>query len=149
MTENKQAFTHISVNDGSDDDVIIQAGAPASSVSRVATHKPVEAFDETEERVFVDEDGDVLEDAVDDYGEDGDVADEDDETFEVVDDNQATEASVDQHSSGASSRKKDTYHETTLEDLQDTSMSGTQKVVIGVVLGILVVAIIYFTFFLK
>ena len=165
MTDQKQTFTHISVNDGSDDDIVIQAGAPAVAskvarrVSVSADHADIEDGEEAAD-VSLGEDvsGEVEEDVSYDETYDEDAwseANEADEAEEVDDSDDFEDATYvyedEPHEveSAPSQAKKDTYHETTLEDLEDISMSSMQKVVLGVVLAIIAVAVVYFVFFMK
>lgn len=159
VTDPKQTFTHISVNDGADDDIVIQAGAPkkASKAAQTLAEEHLAKDASLEDSVaYLDEVAQVAVSNEDDEALDEEEAFEDDDfeydEDEAVIDAQGAddEAAVPDGQVAETTRKKaDTYHETTLEDLQDTSMSSTQKVVIGVVLVILVVAIIYFAFFMK
>ena len=162
MTDQKQTFTHISVNDGSDDDIVIQAGAPAVAskaarrVNVSADHADIEDGEEAAD-VSLGEDvsDEVEEDASYDEMYDEDVWSEADEAEEVDDSDDFEDATYvyedEPHEveSAPSQAKKDTYHETTLEDLEDISMSSMQKVVLGVVLAIIAVAVVYFVFFMK
>lgn len=155
MTDPKQAFTHISVNDGSDDDIVIQAGASRAADGHASAGSSQEAMaeDSLSEDTFVEdgldysEESEVTTESEDDevvYSDD-EYDFEDDDDFDVEDDVEQEEVAT----SAVSSSRDDGYRQTTLEDLQSTPMSTTQKVVIGVVLAVLAVAVVYFTFFMK
>ena len=51
--------------------------------------------------------------------------------------------------SARSGKKKDAYRETTMEDLEATPMSLTQKVIIALALLLVVVAVVYYFLFLR
>lgn len=148
VTDHKQTFTHIGIHDGSDDDIVIQAGAPV--VSSKASDEVCDPASAVADYDAPDLSGD--EDAYDEEASDVEEASDDEVLYEDEDlsyESSYSEVPESEQASSASSKKKDTYHETTLEDLEDISMSSTQKVVIGVVLTIIVVAVVYFAFFMK
>ena len=112
---NSKEFSHITVTADDDDDVVIQAGV----VEEPAAEEPVEEA--------------PLEEPVDEPA----AEEADDAVAEAVE-----EAAVEKE--GAGETADASYHETTLDDLEATKMSTTQKVIIVVaVLGIVAFAAWY------
>ena len=112
---NSKEFSHITVTADDDDDVVIQAGV----VEEPAAEEPVEEA--------------PLEEPVDEPG----AEEADDAVAEAV------EAAVEKEGAGETADAV-SYHETTLDDLEATKMSTTQKVIIVVaVLGIVAFAAWY------
>ena len=113
---NSKEFSHITVTADDDDDVVIQAGV----VEEPAAEEPVEEA--------------PLEEPVDEPG----AEEADDAVAEAVE-----EAAVEKEGAGETA-DAGSYHETTLDDLEATKMSTTQKVIIVVaVLGIVAFAAWY------
>ena len=109
-------FSHITVTADDDDDVVIQAGV----VEEPAAEEPVEEA--------------PLEEPVDEPA----AEEADDAVAEAVE-----EAAVEKEGAGETADAA-SYHETTLDDLEATKMSTTQKVIIVVaVLGIVAFAAWY------
>ena len=114
---NSKEFSHITVTADDDDDVVIQAGV----VEEPAAEEPVEEA--------------PLEEPVDEPA----AEEADDAVAEAVE-----EAAVEKEGAGETADAA-SYHETTLDDLEATKMSTTQKVIIVVaVLGIVAFAAWYF-----
>ena len=113
---NSKEFSHITVTADDDDDVVFQAGV----VEEPAAEEPVEEA--------------PLEEPVDEPG----AEEADDAVAEAVE-----EAAVEKEGAGETADAA-SYHETTLDDLEATKMSTTQKVIIVVaVLGIVAFAAWY------
>ncbi len=112
---NTKEFSHITVTADDDDDVVIQAGV----VEEPAAAQPVEeAPGEPVDEPAAEEADDAVAEAVE-------------------------EAAVEKEGAGETAHAA-SYHETTLDDLEATKMSTTQKVIIVVaVLGIVAFAAWY------
>lgn len=113
---NSKEFSHITVTADDDDDVVIQAGVVEEPARRGAVEEA------------------PLEEPVDEPG----AEEADDAVAEAVE-----EAAVEKEGAGETADAV-SYHETTLDDLEATKMSTTQKVIIVVaVLGIVAFAAWY------
>lgn len=126
MADDKR-FSHITVNAGEDDDVVIQAGAyaPAPQVQAEAAEEVHDDQAQWEAEAPAGESEPA-------YEPEPEPASEPATAFEP------------QHAA----RPADDYNEQTLEDLEAGPMSGMQKAVLAGVAIIIVAAIVYFTCFM-
>ena len=149
MAQGEKKFSHITVTSDEDDDFVIQAGVPAGF--RSAAPDEAQAAREDEAAGEASAQG----------GEAGHEAGrEDDAAAEADGVERADEAIADEEADGPlpdagrsasarSGKKKDAYRETTMEDLEATPMSLTQKVIIALALLLVVVAVVYYFLFLR
>ena len=131
MADDKR-FSHITVNAGEDDDVVIQAGAyaPAPQVQAEAAEEMPADQAQWEAEASAGESEPA-------YEPEPEPASEPATAFEP-------KPAVPQHAAGSA----DDYNEQTLEDLEAGPMSGMQKAVLAGVAIIIVAAIVYFTCFM-
>lgn len=131
---NEQGFSHITVTADEDDDIVIQAGTPTptaeeDAVVAVAAQGPANA----------DAPANTDAPAVADEATSIDIAPDGETTSPGADDraDAVSRTSSEQSSAKAvpaPARKDKGYHETTLEDLEGSKMTPTQKAVIVVAL---------------
>lgn len=131
MADDKR-FSHITVNAGEDDDVVIQAGAyaPAPQVQAEAVKEMPADQAQWEAEASAGESEPA-------YEPEPEPASEPATAFEP-------KPAAPQHAA----RPADDYNEQTLEDLEAGPMSGMQKAVLAGVAIIIVAAIVYFTCFM-
>lgn len=119
MAQEKKGFTHIVVNDG-DDDIVIQAGSSKASSSDTSPRVPERSADERS------------------IGADSPKASSAD-----VPRSEKAKAAANASGKPARRAKDEGYRETTLEDLSDSTMSTTQKIIIALCLVGVVAAVVY------
>ncbi|MBC2890580.1 SURF2 Surfeit locus protein 2 [Gordonibacter massiliensis (ex Traore et al. 2017)] len=115
----EKAFSHITVSDDDEDDLVIEAGV--RTASEPSASEPPEAVVEAE---AAEQDEPPAEDPA---PEPEPEADADDDEAEPEDD----------------------YREQRLDDLADTSMPVVQKVILAVALALIVVAVVYYFVFMR
>lgn len=141
----KKSFKHISVNDSSDDEVVIQAGAVHTPVHETAeeadTLPQQNAIDEADSSLF----GDAFDAQTGLYPVTVD-DDPEEEVEEASDETPATDSTGSASGDGAAaaSARKDTYRETTLEDVESSKMGNMQKVVLAVAVLAIIAAIVWY-----
>ena len=129
MAESK-GFAHITVTPDDDDDVVIQAGVVEDSAAGESGETAFEDAGEHEEAEAVEAVEGAESSAI---GESSEAATE-----------PSSVSSESPRASKAAKSVDDGYHETTLEDIQSTSMSTTQKVVIVVALLGIIAAVAWY-----
>lgn len=127
-------FTHISVTSDEDEDVVIQAGAPSAAPATSGVSSPaVKQVTEPQAAVTPEARATPV-------------------TEMPVASKPASAAApqpAPKPASAAASKtakKKDGYHETTLEDIESVKMSGTQKAVIAVAVLAIIAFVVYYVF---
>ena len=146
MAQGEKKFSHITVTSDEDDDFVIQAGVPAGSRSAAPDEAQAACEDEAAGEASA-QGGEAGNEA----GREDDEADGVERADEAIADEEADGPLPDagRSASARSGKKKDAYRETTMEDLEATPMSLTQKVIIALALLLVVVAVVYYFLFLR
>ncbi len=141
MAQDKR-FSHITVNAAADDDIVIQAGAPASVAEGAESPAPgVAAHDEAAWQGSVQQAPDAPS-----------VADEspvEDSTTAAAEASAAAAASAEAADAAQPAPADAAWREQTLEDLEAGPMSNMQKIVLGAAAAFIIVALVWYFCFMR
>ena len=147
MSVGDKQFSHISVSSDDDDEIVIEAGlrhevgAKESTLSAESAQDAEESAQDAEE--LAQDTEELAQEAEEYFAEESNSIAEHELDVEPLHDTEPTSPT-----NPAKSQRMDDYVPTTLEDLENSSMSGMQKAIIAIALVGIVAALVYYFFFL-